>query len=55
MNGELPENLPVCLSTNQTEYEMNQLASEYNKIFNPIKKRGIFARYKGLVEQNQWE
>lgn len=57
MNGLdiLPEILPVGLSTNQIELEMNKLASIYNKTGNLGERRGIFTKYKGLVEQNQWE
>lgn len=51
----LPEILPVGLSTNKTEYEMNGLASVYNKTPNPGKRRDIFAKYEELVEENQWE
>jgi len=52
--GDLPEVLPVGLSTNKTEYEMNKTAIEYNAS-SPEHRGPLFAKYKKLGAQNLWE
>lgn len=53
--NNLPDILPVGLSTNGIEYEMNRTAAKYNATSSPEYRGSLFAKYKKLGAQNLWE